>query len=355
VPVTSSQVQQLAYDCGFEIAGVTPALPHPDFNRFLPWSRSEKSAQLTYLTDRRAALRADPRSLLPNAQTIICLGKLYNTNQPFSTEQPDPAQGWIARYAWGLDYHDVLRPPLETLTQRLADLHGQPFDSKICIDTVPLLERSYARSAGLGWIGKNTCLIHQQYGSWFFLAELLVSFAIASGHAPAPDRCGTCTRCIDACPTAALIPNPGGGCDLDASLCISCLTIETHGPIPPDLAALHGRQIFGCDICQDVCPWNHRARRSTAAYSSDIEFAPNMPDSDLALLSTLAEDDFRRLFRRTPIWRAKYEGFVRNVAIAMGNSRQPGMRQPLLRLTTHPNRTVSQTAFDALLRLESSI
>ena len=353
MPITAAQVQQLAHDCGFEIAGVTPALPHPDFERFLPWSRTEKSAQLTYLTDRRAALRADPRSLLPSAKTIICLGKLYNTNQPFSTEQKNPDYGWISRYAWGFDYHEVLRPPLEQLTAHLAALHGEPFDSKICIDTAPLLERSYASSAGLGWIGKNTCLIHQEYGSWFFLAELLVSVAIFPDHAPAPDRCGTCTRCIDACPTSALIPNTAGGCDLDARLCISCLTIETRGPIAPELASLHGHQIFGCDICQDVCPWNHRARRSDAAFTSDLSFSSKIPDLHLARFSALQEQDFRRLFRHTPIWRAKYEGFLRNVAIAMGNSRQQAMREPLKCLASHQNQTVSRTAKEALLRLDS--
>ena len=347
--LTSAQIQQLAHACGFEIAGVTAALPHSDFARFQAWQQSGKAAELTYLTDHRASLRANPQSLLSTAQSIICLGKMYNTDRPLSTETTNPGHGWISRYAWGLDYHDVLRPPLEALTRHLTELSGAPFDSKICIDTAPLLERSYAHAAGLGWIGKNTCLINQQHGSWFFLAELLVSLPIAP-DTPAPDRCGTCTRCIQACPTNAIVPNAIGGFDIDAGLCISYLTIEKRGSIPKDLAALQGPQVFGCDICQDVCPWNNRARSHVTdepAFASRI-FAP-----DLAELSVLEEDDFRKLFRRTPIWRTKYEGFLRNVAIAMGNSGAETMREPLSRLSRHKNETVSKTAFTALTRLES--
>ncbi len=347
--LTSAQIQQLAHACGFEIAGVTSASPHSDFARFQAWQHSGKAAELTYLTDHRASLRANPQSLLPTAQSIICLGKIYNTDRPLSTEVTNPGHGWISRYAWGLDYHDVLRPPLEALARHLTELNGAPFDSKICIDTAPLLERSYARAAGLGWIGKNTCLINQQHGSWFFLAELLVSLPLAP-DTPAPDRCGTCTRCIQACPTSAIIPNATGGFDIDARLCISYLTIEKRGSIPNNLAALQGQHVFGCDICQDVCPWNNRARSHVtdeAAFASRI-FAP-----DLAELSALGENDFRRLFRRTPIWRTKYEGFLRNVAIAMGNSGAEAMREPLARLALHKNETVSRTAVTALTRLES--
>jgi epoxyqueuosine reductase len=349
VSLTSAQIQQLAHACGFEIAGVTAALPHPDFTRFEAWQQSGKAADLTYLTDHRSALRANPQALLPNAQSIICLGKRYHTDRPLSTEAISSRQGWISRYAWGLDYHDVLRPPLESLTRRLGELNGAPFDSKICIDTAPLLERSYARAAGLGWIGKNTCLINQQHGSWFFLAELLVSIPITP-DVPAPDRCGTCTRCIQACPTGAIVPNADSRFDIDSRLCLSYLTIEKRGPIPDSLAALHGHHIFGCDICQDVCPWNQRARSDV---TDDASFAARIFAPDLAELSALHEDDFRRLFRRTPIWRTKYEGFLRNVAIAMGNSGAEAMREPLTRLTRHSNNTVSQTAVAALARLTS--
>jgi len=354
VPFSSKQIQDLAHACGFEIAGVTAAAPHPDFSRFQSWSQSGKAAALNYLTDHRGDLRADPRNLLPGAKSMICLGKLYNTDQPLSIEQTNPAKGWISRYAWGFDYHDILRPPLEDLVQRLIALNGEPFHSKICIDTAPLLERSYARAAGLGWIGKNTCLIHQQHGSWFFLAELLVDLEITP-DAPVADRCGTCTRCIQACPTRAIVPNPSGRFDIDARLCISYLTIEERGPIDAETASLHGTNIFGCDICQDVCPWNGHANRNHADLSTEPGFAAQILAPDLAELASLSPEEFRRLFRRTPVWRARYEGFLRNVAIAMGNSGQESMRHPLMQLSRHPSELVSDTAHRALGRLESLI
>jgi len=352
VPLHSQPIQDLAHSCGFEIAGVTPAVPHSDFSRFQAWAESGKAAGLKYLTDRRGDLRADPRTLLPGAKSIICLGKLYNTERPLSTEQANTSQGWISRYAWGLDYHDLLRPPLEALVQKLTQLNGAPFDFKICIDTAPLLERSYARAAGLGWIGKNTCLINQHHGSWFFLAELLVDLELAPDN-PVADRCGSCTRCIQACPTSAIVPNPAGGFDIDARLCISYLTIEERGPVPAETASLQGQHVFGCDICQDVCPWNWRAHRNQADLTAEPGFAARLFAPDLAELALLSEREFHRLFRRTPIWRAKYDGFLRNVAIAMGNSGQESMRIPLLHLTLHHSELVAETAAAALRRLES--
>lgn len=351
VPITSAQIQTLAHACGFELAGVTPAVPHVDFARFEAWRQSGQAADLTYLTDHRGQLRSNPLNLLPAAQSIICLGKIYNTDKPLSTDSANPDEGWISRYAWGLDYHDVLRPPLESLIKQITELLGEPFDSKICIDTAPLLERSYAHAAGLGWIGKNTCLINQQHGSWFFLAELLVAIPIAP-DTPAPDRCGTCSRCIQACPTNAIVPNPAGGSDLDARLCISYLTIEKRGPIPDNLAATQGRHIFGCDICQDVCPWNHHARDE---FSTQPDFAARLFAPHLAALASLDEEQFRRLFRDTPIWRAKYEGFLRNVAIAMGNSSNEALLHPLSQLAQHSNRTVSEVAKVAYSRLKAHL
>ena len=349
----ASKIKDLAHDCGFEIAGITPAVPHSDFSRFQTWAESGAAANLTYMTDRRGALRADPRNLLPGAQSIICLGKLYNTDRAFSSELTDPACGWISRYAWGLDYHDVLRPPLQALVRRLTDLRGEPFESKICIDTAPFLERSYARAAGLGWIGKNTCLINQQHGSWFFLAELLVDFFI-SPDSPPPDRCGTCTQCIQSCPTLAIVPDPAGGFKIDARLCISYLTIEKRGSLSPEEAVLNGNHLFGCDICQDVCPWNHRAHLAGSDLTTDPAFAPQIFAPDLVTLSEMDEEEFGRLFRNTPIWRARYSGFLRNVAIAMGNSGRKEMHVPLTRLAAHENQSVSDAARVALARMEST-
>jgi epoxyqueuosine reductase len=314
--ITAAQVKELAQACGFELAGIAPAIPSEDFGRFEEWRQKGFAGEMGYLTDRRGDLRANPRNLLPSAQSIICVGKLYNTAHPHTGETPDAdtKRGWVSRYAWGADYHDVLRQGLELLVRRIQELHGEPFDSKICIDTAPLLERSYARRAGLGWIGKNTCLINQQQGSWFFLGELLLSIPFES-DAPPPNRCGTCTRCIDACPTAALISDGNGGWTLDARLCISYLTIEKRGEIEETLARKFGDHVFGCDICQDVCPWNRRAPVTAEASFEPSWFAP-----ELASLAELEETDFRRIFRSSPVRRAKYSGLMRNVAIALRNS-----------------------------------
>jgi epoxyqueuosine reductase len=313
--ITARQVKELAQACGFELAGVAPALPSEDFARFEDWRAAGLAGEMTYMTDRRGDLRADPRNLLPSARSIVCVGKLYNRPHPHTAELHDQSRGWISRYAWGADYHDVLRRGLEALVKRMAELSPEPFEWKICVDTSPLLERSYARAAGLGWIGKNSCLINQQQGSWFFLGELLLSIPLAP-DLPPPNRCGTCTRCIDACPTTAIVSDGEGGCKLDARLCISYLTIEKRGEIPPELAGRIGNHIFGCDICQDVCPWN-----AHAPATGDVEFAPGQFAPELEELAALSEEEFRRRFRRTPVWRAKYAGFRRNVANALHNTR----------------------------------
>jgi epoxyqueuosine reductase len=340
--VTAQQIKQLAHACGFELAGVTAAVPSHDLARFETWRAAGMAGEMTYMTDRRGDLRAEPRSLLPDARSIVCVGKLYNTPHEYSTAMTDSGRGWIARYAWGEDYHDTLRRGLEQLLARIAEAHGEPFTSKICVDTAPLLERSYARAAGLGWIGKNTCLINQGQGSWFFLGELLLSIPLAY-DAPPPDRCGTCRRCIDACPTDALIPDGSGGWMLDARLCISYLTIEKRGALPSELQARTGHHVFGCDICQDVCPWNRPDSLGPTNFAPELE-----------RLAALTEEEFRTLFRRSPVWRAKYEGFLRNVAMAMGNSGNASMKEPLEKLVKHSNRIVSAAACGALLLLAAA-
>ena len=341
MPITAQEVKELAHACGFELAGVTAAVPSGDLARFEVWREAGMAGEMAYMTDRRGDLRGDPRSLLPAAQSIVCVGKLYNTGHP--------REGGVSRYAWGGDYHDVLRRDLERLLERIVEAHGEPFTSKICVDTAPLLERSYARAAGLGWIGKNTCLINQEQGSWFFLGELLLSIPLAF-DAPPPDRCGSCRRCIDACPTEALAPNGEGGWTLDARLCISYLTIEKRGAIASELQAQTGNHLFGCDICQDVCPWNRRG-----AVTAEDYFGPSAFTADLPQLAALTAEEFRTLFRRSPIWRAKYEGFLRNVAMAMGNSRDASMKESLEKLVQHSNPTISATARTALLLLAASL
>jgi len=352
-----------------------------------------------YLDGRRGEMRADPRTLLPAARSVICVGKLYNGPQPYSVDchsdklvcdarrtdehglgkaspagstrrKPADWLAWISRYAWGDDYHDVLRGGLRRLVEKLTALAGS-FEWRICVDTAPLLERSYARRAGLGWIGRNTCLINEHAGSWFFLGELLVSLDLDPG-APPPDRCGSCTRCIDACPTAAIVPAGGGGpeFELDSRRCISYFTIELRGSVPENLRPFAGNNVFGCDICQDVCPWNGRAAMtlepSFAAKNlsarSRGRLGADRPDAEqgdsaslfappLELLAALTEDEFRGIFRETPVTRAKYSGFLRNVAIAMGASGRPEFRAPLERLSVHPDPLVAEHAFWALARI----
>jgi epoxyqueuosine reductase len=304
-------IQKIAHECGFELAGIAPADPPQDFARYHDWVAQGMAGEMGYLTDRRAEARRDVRNLLPSARSVICVGKLYNTPDP----PQSPGDARISRYARGKDYHVTMRAALESMIVRLTE--HETFDWKICVDTAPLLERTYARLAGLGWIGKNTCLINEPLGSWFFLGEIVTSLELEPASPP-PDRCGSCTRCIDACPTQAFVPTAKGW-QLDARRCISYLTIELRGPIPEDLQAGIGDNVFGCDICQDVCPWNTRA-----PVTADPDFA-GMP-IPLEQLATLSPEEFRERFQDSPIARAKHAGIVRNAAVASANLSltQPG-------------------------------
>ena len=325
----ASVVETLARECGFALAGIAPALPvQPDAEQFLEWVARGYAGRMSYLTDHRAEIRTDPRKLLPSARSIICVGKLYNT----------PESGAIARYARTDDYHDTMRAALELLASRMRQEMGE-FEYRVFVDTAPLLERSYARLAGLGWIGRNTCLINQQYGSYVLLGEILTSLSIDVG-VPVPDRCGTCTRCIDACPTDAIVPG-GLRTELDSTRCISYLTIELKGEIPEDRRQGMGTLAFGCDICQEVCPWNRKAPFAGAVDSPDLEH-----------LATLTPQEFRELFRHTPVWRSKYSGLLRNVAVAMGNSGDPKHRPTLQRLAASEDPLVRSHAEWALTQLD---
>jgi epoxyqueuosine reductase len=336
------ELRRLAADCGFELAGATRPYPVPDAVKYQDWAARGLAGEMRYLTDHRAEIRGDPVRLLPSVRTIVCVGKLYNSPYPYSTAFREPELGWIARYAWGEDYHDVLRSGLERLAHRLGS-----HEYRICVDTAPLLERSYARQAGLGWIGKNTCLINQQRGSWFFLGELLTSLEIEPGEPP-PDRCGSCTRCIDACPTGALVPHDGG-IELDARLCISYYTIEFRAAVPETARSHIGNHIFGCDVCQDVCPWN-----ADAPVTTDPVFQPAFAHPPLDRMAALTESEFRAMFGNSPLPRAKYRGFLRNVAIAMGNSGKPEFKAPLERLAAYDDSLIAEHASWALDRLTAS-
>jgi epoxyqueuosine reductase len=347
VSIDAAKIKELAFRCGFELAGIAPAAPSPDFERFNEWRASGMAGEMSYLTDHRGDLRSNPRNLLPTAKSIVCLGRLYNTAPSHKIDFVAEGRGWISRYAWGADYHDVLRADMQRLVEEIARFHSEPFDSKICVDSAPLLERSLARQAGVGWIGKNTCLLNQEKGSWFFLGEILLSIELRFDH-PAPDRCGTCTRCIDACPTEAIVANQDGSWSVDSRLCISYLTIEKRGSIEGEVTDKIGHHLFGCDICQDVCPWNRRAATTTDETFSVAEAAPS-----LTRLAAMTEEEFRETFRRSPVWRAKYSGFLRNVAIAMGNSGRPEMEEVLQKLANHSNETISSAAIAALAKLNT--
>lgn len=331
--VSSHLVRQLAAEVGFQLAGVTSAAPVPDFDRFHHWVLRGLAGEMRYLADHRADVRADLNRLLPGVKSVISAGMLYGGTG-----------GTIARYAQGEDYHVVMRRGLEALAARLSE--NARFDWRVCVDTAPLLERSVAREAGLGWIGKNTCLINQEKGSFFLLGELLTTLEIetdaALDAAPA-DRCGTCTRCIDACPTRAIVPSPDGRFELDARLCISYFTIELRGALPREHRAAIGNNVFGCDICQDVCPWNRRT--ATEDGGSDVP---------LEELAALTEAEFRRRFRHTAVSRAKYAEFLRNVAVVMGNSGLEKFRPALQHLAASPDALVAGHAQWALERLDEN-
>jgi epoxyqueuosine reductase len=307
--LSAAQVKAIARECGFELAGIAPAVPSTDARRYLDWVAAGRAGEMRYLTDYRADRRTDPHSLLPSARSILCVGKLYNGPEPYTPPALDPWRAWISRYAWGDDYHDLLRAGLATIANRLR-CECPDLEYRICVDTAPLLERSYARDAGLGWIGRNTCLINEDRGSWFFLGELLLSVELDLGT-PAADRCGTCTACIDGCPTQALDRD-----GLDARLCISYLTIELRGPVPDDLQPAMGNHVFGCDICQDVCPWNRRAAVTTDPRFTSRAYAPALEE-----LVSLTPEGFRERFAGTPVLRARHAGMLRNAAIAVANSR----------------------------------
>jgi epoxyqueuosine reductase len=342
--LTAQTVLDHAHAAGFELAGLVPARPAADFSRYREWADLGLAGRMSYLTDHRAEVRADPRALLASAQSILCVGKLYNTAHPPVREGE---QGWISRYAWGEDYHETIRAGLERVDASLRKLAD--FESRICVDTSPLLERSYARLAGLGWIGKNTCLINQKSGSWFLLGEMLLSLDLEAREDPPPDRCGSCTRCIDACPTQAIVPDGRAGWKLDARLCISYFTIELKSSIPSEKRGELGNHVFGCDICQDVCPWN---RGAPVTDSPDYAPRENAYAADLERLLFTTPEEFRMSFRGSPVSRARYTGFLRNVAVAMGNSGSGRFREPLQRLLeTSSDEIVIEHARWALSRL----
>ncbi len=329
-----------AREVGFDLCGVAPAEAFPELARVSTWLKRGHAGEMNYLRDER---RVDPRLALDGARSVIVVALNYNAPNPYSTEQAgvhdaDSPRGWISRYAWGDDYHEVLREKLNTLVARMHAQWPEPFEARAHVDTGPVVERVAAKYAGLGWLAKNTCLINEQLGSWLFLGVILTTLeleaSLAPGGPPAADLCGNCTLCLDACPTQAFaLPYV-----LDARRCISYLTIELRGAIPEELRPAMGNAIIGCDICQDVCPWNRKSPVTTLAafqprrlepqsYAKSENGKEKMENGatlfapELEWLASLSQEEFSRIFRGSAVKRAKWRGLVRNACVALGNSR----------------------------------
>jgi epoxyqueuosine reductase len=357
-------VKQAAREAGFELAGVAPAEEFSELKHFPKWIAAGHAGEMKYLEarDESGSLkRASLRNVAPWARSVIVCALNYNTAQPYSTVGQDPGRGWISRYAWGQeDYHDAVMRRLRVVEAKLKEARFRPstentkewgasvgeFQTRCYVDTGPLVERVYAKYAGVGWIGKNTSILNQKAGSWLFLGVILTSLEL-DADLPAPDRCGTCTRCIDACPTDALI----APYQLDSNRCISYLTIEKRGPIEDEMRDGMGRHVFGCDICQDVCPWN---RKAPATATGEFQPREGLVHPALEWLAEMSAEEFREKFRRSPIRRTKRSGVRRNAAIAMGNSGNRRFIPTLEKLATDEDATVAESAGWAVKKLNTS-
>jgi epoxyqueuosine reductase len=311
--VISADVKARARELGFDLCGIAPAGPLPETDHFREWLARGYAGEMRYL-ERSAARREDPRRVLPSARSIVALGILYNTDRPYSTEQRDPGAAAISRYAWGDDYHALIGSKLDALSDWMREQAGDTFESKAYVDTGPVLERQYAQRAGIGWIGKNTCVINLRLGSWIFLAEILTNASL-DPDPPALDQCGSCTLCLEACPTEAFTAPRV----LDATRCISYLTIELKGEIPERLRAGIGTHAYGCDVCQEVCPWN---LAPSAPISGARAWLPRaaVDGASLAALWRLPDDRLDALVADSAMSRAGVRGLRRNLAVAIGNS-----------------------------------
>jgi epoxyqueuosine reductase len=307
----SRSIKDKALEIGFDLVGISPVDSFPENQFYKEWLAKGFAGEMKYM-EKEPEKREDIRNLIPRAKSVISCGLNYNTDYPYSIKGNDRQSGWISRYAWGEDYHEVMREKLLILLEFIKDAASEEVEARIYVDTGPLLERVYGKHSGIGWFGKNTCLINQKVGSWIFVGEIITDLEL-DYDSPAPDRCGTCTRCIDACPTHAIIEPYV----IDSRLCISYLTIELRGKIPVQLRDKIGNNIFGCDICQDVCPWNRRAK---VTHEPSLQPREGLYNPELSSLSQLTPEVFRVKFTSNPIKRAKRKGLIRNVLVAMGNS-----------------------------------
>ena len=317
----AAQIVELSREIGFDLCGIAPAAEFPELAHLDDWLERGHAGEMRYLRDER---RRSPALAMHGARSVIVCALNYHTGFPLSTEaaaatawQNGPA-GWISRYAWGDDYHTVLLEKLETLIKNFRAEFPEPFDARAYVDTGPIVERVAAKYAGLGWLAKNTCLINEEMGSWFFLGVIVTTLDLAPSlkhsESPAPDLCGNCSLCIDACPTGAIVEPYF----LDARRCISYLTIELRSSIPVEFREPIGRHVFGCDICQDVCPWNRGAPvTSIPSFQPRERESHSLFSPDLEWLLSLTEEQFRESFRESPVKRTKWRGLLRNVCVAL--------------------------------------
>ncbi|MDE3137500.1 MAG: tRNA epoxyqueuosine(34) reductase QueG [Acidobacteriota bacterium] len=393
-----------AREAGFDLCGVAPASRFPELERMTEWLERGHAGEMRYLHDPR---RLSLDRAMEGAKSVIVCAASYRTAEPLSTEvlaSPDTARprGWISRYGWGDDYHDVMLPRLRILLNAMREEFGEEFRAHAYVDTGPVVERVAAKYAGLGWLAKNTCLINQKMGSFLFLGAIVTTLAfeptLGPAEAPPPDLCGSCRRCIDACPTQAFVEPYV----MDPRRCIAYFTIELRTSIPEEFRPAMGQMVFGCDICQDVCPWNQKAARTGESTLGRIpEFRPRviLPPSgadtpvraplsplreestarndcasetaeasrslfapEIEWIASLDEEEYRRVFRRSPVKRAKYRGLIRNACVALGNSGpglEPEARERIVklleRLAASPDELIAEHARWALDRLNGQV
>jgi epoxyqueuosine reductase len=358
-------IVECAKGIGFDLCGVVRPEKFPELEKFGEWLERGYAGEMRYLEDAR---RAEPSLVMPNLRSVIVCALNYNTEHPHSTDvaanadsESGASYGWISRYAWGDDYHEVLWEKLNALAEALKERFSEPFTARAYADTGPVAERVFAKYAGLGWLGKNTLLLNETHGSWLFLGVIFTTLdltpSLGTAEVPPPDLCGNCRQCLDACPTEALVEPYL----LDARRCISYLTIELRGSIPEEFRERVGGQVFGCDICQDVCPYNRKAPVTPLA-----EFQPRQGSTGTSLfqprldwLAGMGEKEFRAEFRHSPVKRTKWAGLVRNACIALGNSRvrrgrtdRERIKELLRRLTDSQISVISESAQWALRRIQ---
>jgi epoxyqueuosine reductase len=338
------QLKQQALTLGFDLVGIASATPADSFDRLSEWLQRGFAGAMGYMV-RHAAARRDPASILPNVRSVVMVGMNYNDQEPeVRSQEPESKRGRVARYARGLDYHDVLKGRLKQLLEwvqgEVPDCRGRGV-----VDTAPLLERDFARRAGLGWFGKNTMLINKRLGSYFFLGALLLDIELRADSIHETSHCGTCTACLDACPTGAF----AAAGELDSRKCISYLTIELRRPIPAELRSEMGDWLFGCDVCQEVCPWN---RKAPSAREPAWEARPDLQALDPAELLDLSEEAFRQRFRGTALMRPGRSGLLRNAAIVLGNSGAESALPALRRALADPDPVIREAAQWAVAEID---